>query len=75
MQKRDRSERAGEYNEKTFDGLIAKCWPLGRLEITFPDGYREPDMSKLDYQGIQHAISDFPQLALALTWAGWTVPG
>jgi hypothetical protein len=46
-----------------------------RLEVTFPDGYNEPDMSKLGYDGIKLAMTDFPQLALALTWAGWTIPG
>jgi hypothetical protein len=73
--KRERSERDGIYEQRDFGGLTAKCWPMGRLEVTFPDGYHEPDMSKLDYDGIKLALSDFPQLALALAWAGWTIPG
>lgn len=75
LQKRERAERSGQYEQRTFEGLVAKCWPTGRLEITFPDGYQEPDISKLDYQGLKQAITDFPQLSLALSWAGWTVPG
>lgn len=75
MQKREQAARNGVFEERIFSGLVAKCWPTGRLEVTFPDGYYEPDMSKLDYNGIKLAIADFPQLALALAWAGWTVPG
>ena len=74
-QSRERAERDGRYEERAFQGLVAKLWPMGRLEVTFPDGYREPDMAKLDYQGMKHAISDFPQLTHALEWAGWTLPG
>lgn len=75
MQKRQQAERNGEFEERDFSGLIAKCWPTGRLEVTFPDGYNEPDMSKLDYDGLKLAMADFPQLALVLAWAGWTIPG
>lgn len=75
MQMRERAERNGESEERNFSGLIAKYWPTGRLEVTFPDGYNEPDMSKLGYDGIKLAITDFPQLVLALAWAGWTIPG
>lgn len=72
---RRRRERKGEYLERSFDGLIARRWPLGRLEVTFPDGYTEPDMAKLCYDGMQQAIREFPQLVQALEWAGWSVPG
>lgn len=75
MQNRLRAERNGEFEERDFSGLIAKYWPTGRLEVTFPDGYHEPDMSKLGYDGIKLAITDFPQLVLALAWAGWNIPG
>jgi hypothetical protein len=71
---RKRAERDCEYLERSFDGLIARRWPRGRLEIVFPDGYREPDMSALNYRGMVQAITEFPQLVQALEWAGWTVP-
>ncbi len=72
---RRRRERNGEYLERSFDGVIARRWPMGRLEVTFPDGYTEPDMAKLSYDGMQQAIGAFPQLVGALEWAGWSVPG
>lgn len=75
MQSRMRAERDGVFREQTFSGLIAKRWPAGRLEVILPDGYTIPDMSELDYAGIKLALSDFPQLAEALSWAGWTIPG
>lgn len=73
--KRNRAERNGQHLSRTFDGLVAKQWPTGRLEITFPDGYHEPDFAKLNYHGVKDAIRQFPMLVSALKWAGWTVPG
>jgi hypothetical protein len=72
---RKRAERNGEHLSREFDGLIAKRWPTGRLEITFPDGYHEADMSRLNYHGLKQAIGEFPMLVPALEWAGWTIPG
>lgn len=71
---RQQRERSGEHIKREFDGLVATRWPTGRLEVTFPDGWHEPDMSKVEYHGMRRAISDFPQLARALEWAGWTIP-
>ena len=72
---RKRAERNGEHLSRTFDGLVAKQWPTGRLEIIFPDGYREPDLGQLNYHGLKEAIAQFPMLVHALKWAGWTIPG
>ncbi|WP_332789529.1 hypothetical protein [Sphingomonas sp. GB1N7] len=74
LQRRERAERAGGCEEQTFFGLVAKRWAMGRLEITFPDGYTEPDLSKLDFEGLKQAIHEFPSLIDALRWAGWTIP-
>jgi hypothetical protein len=71
---RQRRERDSEYLEREFNGLVARRWPMGRLEIMFPDGYHEPDLRKLGYSGMRQAIREFPQLVSALAWAGWTVP-
>lgn len=72
---RKKAERNGQFSERVFDGLTARRWPTGRLEVVFPNGIHEPDMSKLDRHGMNLALNDFPQLAHALEWAGWTVPG
>ena len=64
---RKRAERAGEFLERHFGGL-------GRLEVTFPDGWHEADLSKLSYGEQVNAIREFPALKDALEWAGWTVP-
>jgi hypothetical protein len=72
---RKRAERDGEHVTRTFGSLVAKRWPLGRLEITFPDGHHEEDLAKLAPWELQNAIEEFPALADAMEWAGWTVPG
>jgi hypothetical protein len=71
---RKRAEREGEYLERRFGDLEAKRWPLGRLEITFPDGWHEVDLAKLTERELVNAIREFPALKDALEWAGWTLP-
>jgi len=71
---RKRAEREGEYLERSFGDLSARRFPLGRLEIMFPDGFRQADMSKLSYREMVNAIREYPALKDALTWANWTLP-
>jgi hypothetical protein len=71
---RKRAERDGEFLERRFGDLVARRWPLGRLEITFPDGWHEADLIKLRNHELINAIREFAALKDALEWAGWTVP-
>ena len=43
---RQRAEREGDCETRTFGSLTVTRWPTGRLEVLFPDGYREDDLSK-----------------------------
>jgi len=69
---RRRRERSGECIEKQFDGLLARRWPTGRLEIIYPDGERDEDINQRTPREILNAISHVPQLRQVLIWAGWT---
>ncbi|MBA2920563.1 hypothetical protein GON01_02520 [Sphingomonas sp. MAH-20] len=71
---RKRREREGEHLERSFGNLVAKRWPTGRLEVTFPDGYNQADMAQLQQWELLNAMEEFPLLADVLTWAGWTLP-
>ena len=71
---RKRADREGDYLERSFGDLTARRSPLGRLEVTFPDGFRQADMSKLSYREMVNAICEYPALKDALTWANWTLP-
>jgi hypothetical protein len=71
---RKRAEREGEHLERSFGGLVAKRWPLGRLEVVFPDGYHQHDLRTLKDFELLNAIDEFPMLADAMEWAGWTLP-
>jgi hypothetical protein len=71
---RKRAERDGEFLERRFGELTARRWPLGRLEITFPDGWSEADLAKLNERELINAIREFPALKDAMKWAGWTLP-
>lgn len=72
--KRQRAARNGEHLTRSFGDLVAMQWPMGRLEITFPDGWHEADLSKLSLQELINAIGELPALRDALDWAGWKVP-
>ena len=68
---RTKAERNGKHMVREFGGLIAKRWPTGRLDIRFPNGAHEPDVSKMHPQLRQHAMDNVPEFMLALQWAGW----
>jgi hypothetical protein len=70
---RKKAERAGEFIGREFDGVIAKLWPTGRLEITLPDGEHDMDINRRSMLEITNAISHYPQLGDALRWAGWSI--
>lgn len=69
---RAKSERKGEHLTAEFHGLTAYRWPTGRLEVLFPDGHNEPDLSKLSTREIINAMTEYPALREAMKWAGWT---
>ena len=71
---RKRAERGGDFLERRFGDLVARRWPLGRLEVTFPDGWHEADLEKLSEREMVNAIREFPALREALEWASWTLP-
>jgi len=71
LERRQR-ERSGEFMECEFDGLIARRWPTGRLEISLPNGEHDEDINRRSSREILNAISHYPQLRDALCWAGWT---
>lgn len=68
---RQRAERRGEHIAATFGSLSAKRYPLGRLEVTFPDGFVEPDLNKTDPQHVERLSELLPELRDVLVWAGW----
>lgn len=71
--KRQKAEREDEHISRQFGDLSAKLWPMGRLEVTFPDNYVEPDMTKLSWQACMNALEMYPGLRDVLRWAGWSV--
>lgn len=68
---RQRRERDGECDTRTFGTVTVTRWPTGRLEVIFPDGYREHDLGKSSGQHVQRLIPMLPELGEALAWAGW----
>lgn len=68
---RNKAEREGEYLAAQFGQLSVKRYPTGRLEVAFPDGHCEPDLSKCDGPHIQRLIRMLPELNDVLVWAGW----
>jgi len=68
---RKKREKDGECLVRTFGELTATRWPTGRLEIAFPNGAHEPDLSLLHPTVMQHALDNVPELTEALVWAGW----
>ena len=71
--KRQKADREDEFNTRQFGDFSAKLWPMGRLEVTFPDGYVEPDMTKLSWRACMNALEMYPGLRDVLRWAGWSV--
>lgn len=70
---RQKADRNDEYSARQFSDFSAKVWPMGRLEVTFPDGYIEPDFSKLSWEECMNALNMHPELRDVLRWAGWDV--
>ncbi|UAK25753.1 hypothetical protein [Sphingomonas nostoxanthinifaciens] len=70
---RQRREKAGEFIEREFNGLIARRFPTGRLEIVYSDGEVERDLNDRSMQEIMNATTHEPELRAALDWAGWTL--
>ena len=68
---RQRAEREGDCEVRTFGSVTVTRWPTGRLEVLFPDGYVEPDLSKRDGKHTHRLTEMLPELKDALVWAGW----
>lgn len=66
-----KAERQGEHLVRVFGALTAKRWPTGRLEVVFPNGAHEPDVSKMHPHYRQHAMDNVSEFVEALIWAGW----
>jgi len=70
---RQKAEREDEHIACAFGDISAKRWPTGKLEVTFADGYIEPDFSKLSWHECMRALEMYPGLRDVLRWAGWSV--
>jgi hypothetical protein len=70
---RKKAEREDQYEERQIGEFRVKRWPTGKLEVTFADGYIEPDFSKLSWQACMNALTMYPGLRDVLRWAGWSV--
>lgn len=68
---RQKAEKEGEHIAGTFGCVSAKRWPTGRLEITFPDGFVEPDLNKRDGKDVWRLMEMLPEMKDVLIWAGW----
>lgn len=68
---RQRAEREGQCETRTFGTVTVTRWPTGRLELLFPDGYREHDLSKRQGREVHNLMELLPELKDALIWAGW----
>ena len=68
---RQRRERDGDCETRTFGTITVTRWPTGRLEVLFPDGHRDPDLGTSSGRRVQHLVSMLPELGEALAWAGW----
>lgn len=68
---RVKAEREDDFFAAQFGQLSVKRYPTGRLEVIFPDGHCEPDLSKCDGSHVQRLVKMLPELQDALIWAGW----
>lgn len=68
---RQRAERNGECETRTFGTVTVTRWPTGRLEVLFPDGHREHDLAGRGAQHVHRLVAMLPELKDALLWAGW----
>ena len=69
--KRRRAERAGDYVTRQFGGVTLTRYPTGRLEVVFPDGFRDPDLAKRPAADVYRLMDMLPELKDDLIWAGW----
>ncbi len=70
---RQKADREHEFTARQFGDLSAKVWPMGRLEVTFPDGYIESDFSALSWRACRNAVEQYPVMMEVFRWAGWPV--
>jgi len=68
---RQKAEKDGEFIAAEFGQLKLKRFPTGRLEVTFPDGFVDPDLSKRESHDVWRLMEMLPELREALVWAGW----
>lgn len=68
---RKRRKRNGECEIREFGTITVTRWPTGRLEVLYPDGYREHDLAKTDPRHVYQLMDTLPELKDALIWAGW----
>ena len=68
---RRRAERAGDCVTRQFGGVTLTRYPTGRLEVVFPDGFRDPDLSKRPASDVYRLMDMLPELREGLVWAGW----
>ena len=68
---RQRAERNGEHEAAAFGRITVRRFPTGRLEVTFPDGFIEPDLAKTEGRHVTRLVEMLPELKDALHWAGW----
>lgn len=68
---RRRAERNGEHMAAEFGRISVRRFPTGRLEVTFPDGFIEPDLADTGSPNVQRLVEMLPELNEALIWAGW----
>jgi len=68
---RRRAERAGDCVTRQFGELTLTRYPTGRLEVLFPDGYREHDLAKTEPAHVHNLMEMLPELKEGLVWAGW----
>lgn len=68
---RRKREKHGEFDAAQFGSLIARRFPTGRLEITFPDGHVETAVDKASPEYVQRMIELLPEMNDVLRWARW----
>lgn len=68
---RRKAESNGEFEERQFGQVSLKRYPTGRLEVTFPDGFVEPDLNKQSGEHVYRLMDLLPELQDGLVWAGW----
>lgn len=68
---RRRREKDDGFVIKEFGRISVKHFPTGRLEVTYPDGYVEQDLSTVSGERVWKLMEMLPEMKDALIWAGW----